>query len=83
MVSGSPRNREPRGASVGFNTPLMAASDVDHPSMKLRHSFLIENLSNWRASMSTGLIWFHFAVSVSFADENTRSQGTDVAWIGR
>jgi hypothetical protein len=35
------------------------------------------------ASMRIGLILFRFAVSVSFADENTRSQGTDVAWIGR
>jgi len=33
--------------------------------------------------MSMGLIWFHFAVSVSFADENTISQGTDVAWIAK
>lgn len=33
--------------------------------------------------MSTGLIELRFAVSVSFDDEKTRSQGTDVAWIGR
>jgi hypothetical protein len=33
--------------------------------------------------MRAGLIRFRFAVSVSFADENTRSQGTDVPWIGR
>ena len=33
--------------------------------------------------MSMGLIQFHFAVSVSFADENTLSQGTDIAWMAK
>jgi len=33
--------------------------------------------------MSMGLIWFCFTVSVTFADENTCSQGTDMAWMAK
>src|SRR5712691_11930197 len=68
---------------LGLCTAPIASSDVAHPAVKLRRSFLRENLSNCRASISKGLIRFHLAVSVSFAEENTRSQGTDVAWTGR
>ena len=82
-ASESPVRRELRGLIDDFGITLIIASDVDQPSMKLSRSFLSVNFSSWRASMSNGLIRFRFAVSVSFADENTRSHGTDVAWTGR
>ena len=33
--------------------------------------------------MSSGLMRFRLFVSVSVLDENTRSEGTEDAWIGR
>src|SRR5229473_5796436 len=83
-ISGLSLKREPR--PVAFDTPqssLMAASSVDHPFMKLRHSFLSMCFSICKVSMRTGLIWFHFMVSVSFAEENICSHSTDIAWTKR
>jgi len=82
-VLGLPTIRSLRRSRFGLGIPSIALSDVAHAAMKSRRSFLRLNLSNWRASINTGLIQFCLAVSVSFTDENTHSQGTDVAWTGR
>lgn len=42
----------------------------------------IENLSTWRASISSGAMQLLRNVIVSLLDENTRSQGTADPWIG-
>jgi len=72
-----------QGHDLAYCATPIATSDVAYPAVKLRCSFLRENLSNCRASISKGLIQFHLEVSVSFAEENMHSQGTDVAWTGR
>ena len=43
----------------------------------------MENLSNCKASISSGLMQLHWAVIVSFAEEKTLSHGTAEPWIGK
>lgn len=47
--------------------------------MKFNDLRFIENLSICKASMSTGLIRFRRAVSVSAEEEKARSEGTEEA----
>jgi hypothetical protein len=42
----SPFNRVPRASRPGPVSPIISDSDVDHPAVKFRRSFLSENLSN-------------------------------------
>jgi hypothetical protein len=64
-------------------TLSMAHCDATQPFVKLSHSFFKENFTIYSASMRTRLMQLHLFVYVSLLDENTHSQGTADAWIGR
>jgi hypothetical protein len=62
----------------------ISSASHESPSVKSKVlPYLTENLRIWSASIKSGLTRFRLAVTVSFADEKTRSQGTADAWIGR
>src|SRR6266481_9593064 len=58
-------------------------SSVTQAVPKSRWHPLIEYLRIWRASIRRGLSLLWCFVSVSALDENTHSEGTEEAWIGR
>ena len=64
-------------------SPSIAVSEVFQPAVKSRRFFFSMNFNICKASIKAGLMRFGFLVSVSAADEKTRSHGTEDAWMGR
>ena len=72
-----------RRSTISYSLSDNALSGACHPCVKFKHSVFSENLSICNASIKVGWMRLRFLVSISELDEKTRSEGTDVAWMGK